>query len=68
MRLAAKVLGSHVVYVDAAGCMTNLFPNLFVPARAQQVEILPPAFSVPLHSVDDGSARQERALASACRV
>ena len=34
LRLAAKVLGSRVVYVDAAGCMTNLAAFPFTPLDA----------------------------------
>jgi len=34
LRLAAKVLGSRVVYVNAAGCMTNLATFPFTPLDA----------------------------------
>lgn len=34
LRLASKVLGSHVVYVNAAGCFTNLAAFPFTPLDA----------------------------------
>lgn len=34
LRLAAKVLGSHVVYINAAGCFTNLASYPFTPLDA----------------------------------
>jgi len=34
LRFASKVLGSHVVYVNAAGCMTNLAAFPFTPLDA----------------------------------
>jgi pyruvate ferredoxin oxidoreductase beta subunit len=34
LRLAAKVLGDHVVYVNAAGCMTMVAVYPFMPLRA----------------------------------
>lgn len=47
--------------VSAAAAAAVLLLGMSLPARAQQVEVLPPAFSVPLHSVDDGSVREQRA-------
>ena len=34
LRLASKILGSHVVYVNAAGCFTNLAAFPFTPLDA----------------------------------
>jgi len=34
LRFASKILGSHVVYVNAAGCMTNLATFPFTPLDA----------------------------------